>query len=108
MARWQLTGLAVGAASLLFAARPAQAQVVWSVSSTGGVPAPAVWAVPPIGVVPGPVVRPVPPIGVVSAPPVWAVPPVQVVPGPVVVSTGWGARPRDVRRAYRIARRAGW
>ncbi|HJZ58976.1 MAG TPA: hypothetical protein VKE74_28795, partial [Gemmataceae bacterium] len=43
--------------------------------------------------VPGPVVTPVPPIG--------------VVPGPVVVSPGWGATPRDVRRANRAARR-GW
>jgi hypothetical protein len=103
MTRWQLTGLVVGAAALLFTARPAQAQA---------------WFGPPVGVVPGPVVRPVPPIGVIPGPvvtpPVWPVPPVGVVPpigvvpGPVVVGPGWGARPRDVRRAYRTARRAGW
>src|SRR5262245_7217967 len=125
--RWQLTGLVVGAAALLFTAGPPQAQV-WIGPPAGpppfvvGRPTPPVWPVPPVGVVPGPVgvttlpavvspgwgtspVWPVPPVGVV--PPVWAVPPVGVVPGPVVVSPGWGARPRDVRRAYRAARRAG-
>jgi hypothetical protein len=92
MTRWQLTGFVAGAAALFFTARPAQAQV---------------WAVPPVGVVPSPPVWAVPPVGVVPSPPVWAVPPVGVVPGPVVVNPGWGARPRDVRRAYRASRR-GW
>ena len=88
MTRWQLTGLVVGAAALLFTARPARAQV-WV-----GRPAPIVVARPPI---------------VVGRPtPVWPVPPVGVVPGPVVVGPDWGARPRDVRRAYRAARRGGW
>jgi hypothetical protein len=107
MTRWQLTGLVVGAAALLFTARPAQAQVwvsrpapVVVVPPPVVVGRPPVWAVPPVGVVPGPVV--------VGSPSVWAVPPVGVVPGPVVVGPGWGARPRDVRRAYRAARRGWW
>ena len=91
MRSWQLTGLVVGAAALLFTARPAQAQV---------------WIGPPAG--PTPPVRPVPPIGIVPGPPVGVVPPIGVVPGPVVVSPGWWASPRDVRRANRAARRVGW
>ena len=92
MRRWQLTGLVVGAAALLFTARPAQAQV-WV-----GRPPPPVWPVPPVGVVPPPPVTPVPPIG--------------VVPGPGVVGPGWGTttywagRPTWAqRRAYRQAAR---
>src|SRR5262249_17293908 len=122
MTRWQLTGLVVGAAALLFTARPAQAQV-WARRPAPivvarppiviapppivvGRPTPPVWPVPPIGVVPTPPVSPVPPIGFV--PPVQPVPPTGFVRGPVGVGPGWGAGPGDVRRAYRAARRGGW
>ena len=86
MRSWQLTGLVVGAAALLFTARPAQAQV-W-VGPPVAAPARTVWVSPPV---------------VAAAPPVWV-----ARPAPVVVAPGWGARPRDVRRANRAARRAGW
>jgi hypothetical protein len=78
MRRWQWTGLVLVAATLFFTARPAQAQV---------------WVGPPV---------------VSPAPPVWVGPPVVVARPPVVVGPGWGARPRDMRRAYRAARRGGW
>jgi hypothetical protein len=85
MRRWQLTGLAVGAAALLFTAGPAQAQV---------------WIGPPVS--------PVPPIGVVppvwGGPPVSPVPPIGTLPGPVVVSPGWGAQPYWGRRPGPIRR----
>ena len=82
MRRWQLTGVALGAAALLFTAGPAQAQV-WIGPSGGpppiavGRPTPPVWPVPPIG----------------SVPPIGVVPPIGSVPGPVVVSPGWRAPP---------------
>ena len=95
MTRWQLTGLVVGAAAMLFTARPTQAQV-WFGPPAGPPPfgppvvrpVPPVWPVPPIGVVPGPVVTP----PVWAVPPVGVVPPSGVVPGPVVVGPGWGPR----------------
>jgi hypothetical protein len=105
MRNWQLTGLVVGAAALLFTARPAQAQV-W-VSPPVVAPARPVWVSRPVVAAASPVWVSPP---VVAAPPVWAARPAPVVVArpSVVVSPGWGARPRDVRRAYRAARRAGW
>jgi hypothetical protein len=102
MRSWQLTGLVVCAAALLFTARPAQAQV-WVGPPVAT--APPVWVGPPV-VAPARTVWVNPPV--VAAPPVWVSPPVVVAQPPVVVSYGWGVRPRDVRRANRIARRAGW
>jgi hypothetical protein len=99
MTRWQFSGLAVGAAALLFTARPAQAQV---------------WFGPPVV---APVVRPAP--VVVTSASTWAGPtwvaaspavvgPTWVAPAPVVVQPGWRSGPYwSPRRAARVARRTG-
>ncbi len=80
MRRLQLTCLVLGVAALLFAARPAHAQV-W-------VRPPVVFAPTPIVVAPAPVV---------------------VAPAPVIVGPGWGARPYwGWRPYYRPFRRAAW
>jgi hypothetical protein len=94
MRRWQLTGLVVGAAALLFTAGPAQAQV-WIGPPVR--PVPPVWGGPSVWV--GAPVQPVPPIGFI--PPVQPVPPIGFVPGP-----GWGTRPYwGARRAHGLFRR---
>jgi hypothetical protein len=98
MRRWQWTGLVLVAATLFFTARPAQAQL--RVGPPVVSPAPPVWVGPPVGPPPFAVGRP--------TLQVWPAPPVMVARPPIVVSPGWGARPRDIRRAYRAARRGGW
>src|SRR5262245_23244163 len=94
MRRWQLTGLVVGAAALLFTAGPAQAQVWIGPPPVGP---------PPFGPPPfGPPFGPPGPGVITTLPGVIAPGPGVVTTLPGVVSPGWGARPYwGARRAYR-------